>query len=398
MRLFSYIFIFFILIKNIEAQSICATSHYDAPPSVEKQIQDWILKNKNTLQQRSIVTIPIVVHIIYNTEEENIPDADIIKQIEILNRDFRRRNPDTTATPSVWKALGADIEIEFCLASRDTLGNPTNGITHNKTLSVSFNNQNRVKSLSTGGVKNWNPRKYLNVWVANLNTQLYGFGTYPTSLNSNPNADGVVINYRNFYRQSQPVQGRVLVHEVGHWFNLLHIFGDSVNTHCGARTDFIDDTPTQYTSTGGCPVFPRRDNCTPVGDGIMYMNYMDYTNENCMNMFTLGQKARMWAALNLYRSEILQSDACLSTPTSDITLPPFTISPNPSNYGYIKLEFATIGADLTITNILGQTVFNKKNINESEVIDLTTQQKGMYFITLKKGGRFLTRKLILEQM
>ena len=111
------------------AQSPCETLPYQAIPEVESQINDWILKNKKTLQTRSSVTIPVVVHIVYNSTTENISDADIYNQINILNRDFRRRNADSTQTPSVWKSLAADIDIEFCLASRDTLGNSTTGIT-----------------------------------------------------------------------------------------------------------------------------------------------------------------------------------------------------------------------------------------------------------------------------
>lgn len=398
MRFISLVFIFFILIKNIDAQSACATSSYETPPSVEKQIQDWILKNKNTLQQRAVVTIPVVVHILYYEDEENVSDADVIKQIDILNRDFRRRNADTSETPSVWRALAADMEIEFCLAKRDTLGRPTNGITRYNTYVTSFNSWNRVKRPDIGGVKNWNPRKYLNIWVANLTPQINGHGTYPTVLNSSPNEDGIVINYRNFSHKSAQILGRIAVHEVGHWLNLVHVFGDTSATYCEARTDFVSDTPPQLAATYGCPLYPKRDECSPVDNGNMYMNYMDYTNDNCLNMFTKGQKARAWAALNLFRPDILKSDACSPpTPTDDVSLPPFSLSPNPSNSGIFKIDFAEIGADLTVLNIYGQVVLHKKNISETEWVDLSAQPAGLYFFNLKKQGKSVIQKAIIAQ-
>ena len=238
-----------------QAQSQCETLPYQVVAEVENQINDWILKNKKTIQTRSTVTIPVVVHIVYNSVNENISDADIYNQINILNRDFRRRNADSMQTPSVWKHLSADIDIEFCLANRDTLGNLTTGITRTQTPTITFSNSNNVKNPSRGGVGNWNPRKYLNIWVCNLNTALFGIGSYPTFLNSRPQDDGVVINYRNFSSKPPKVIGRVLVHEVGHWLNLLHIFGDSVVTLCVGRTDFVDDTPTQKDASTGCATF-----------------------------------------------------------------------------------------------------------------------------------------------
>ena len=394
----SLLAIAFVLNFNFgHAQSPCETLPYQIIPEVESQINDWILKNKKTLQTRSTITIPVVVHIVYNSATENISDADIYNQINILNRDFRRRNADSMQTPSVWKHLSADIDIEFCLANRDTLGNLTTGITRTQTPTITFSNSNNVKNPSRGGVGNWNPRKYLNIWVCNLNTALFGIGSYPTFLNSRPQDDGVVINYRNFSSKPPKVLGRVLVHEVGHWFNLLHIFGDSIVTSCIARSDLVDDTPTQKEASIGCATFPKWDVCTASGSGTMFMNYMDYTDESCMNLFTIGQKERMLAALNLFRSEILSSNGCSTVPTEDISLSPFSISPNPINSGFMKISNRERNADLWISNIYGQVVFIKKNIAETELIDFSNQPNGLYFITLKKGYKSLTVKALCIQ-
>ncbi len=385
----------FILYSNCGySQSPCETLPYQAIPEIENQITEWILKNKKTLQTRSTVTIPVVVHIVYNSATENISDADIYNQINILNRDFRRRNADSTQTPSVWKTLAADIDIEFCLASKDTLGNPTTGITRTQTPTLVFSNSNNVKNSFRGGIGNWNPRKYLNIWVCNLNTALFGLGSYPTFLDARPQDDGVVINYRNFSSKPPKVLGRVLVHEVGHWFNLIHIFGDSIVTSCFARSDLVDDTPTQRDPSIGCFTFPKWDVCTTMGSGTMFMNYMDYTDELCMNLFTLGQKERMLAALNLFRSDILTSNGCSTVPTEDISLSPFSISPNPIRNGLLKIDNAEKNADLWISNIYGQVVFTKKNIAETELIDFSNQPDGLYFITMKKGYKSLTVKAL----
>lgn len=390
-----YILTILIFISSGHAQSPCATPPYEANLSVENQINDWILKNKTHLQTRSTTTIPVVVHIVYNSITENMTDAEVSNQINVLNRDFRRRNSDTTQTPSVWKPLGADIEIEFCLANRDTIGNVTTGITHTQTTALSFTNANNVKNPLRGGVGNWNPRKYLNIWVCNLSPLLFGVGSYPTFLNSRPQDDGVVINYRNFGVKSYKITGRVLVHEVGHWLNLLHIFGDSIASICEARTDFVDDTPLQKDASSGCASFPKVDACTSSGNGNMFMNYMDYTDEPCMNLFTNGQKERMLAALNLFRPEILKSDGCLIVPTKNIALSPFKVSPNPINDRFIKIEHVDKNADLMISNVYGQVILTLKNIDETALIDFSKHPPGMYFITLQKGYKSLTVKVLL---
>ena len=274
----------------------------------------WLKKyyNKN---QKTIITIPVVVHIVWNTSQENISDQQIFSQIDVLNADFRRTNIDAIMTPSVWANVAADTEIEFCLATVDPSGVLTSGITRTQTSQTSFSIQtDNMKSSANGGINPWDQNDYLNIWVCDLSGGILGYATPPSSFN-NPE-DGVVIGYKYFGTQgtvqSPYNKGRTATHEVGHWLNLDHIWGNGGN--CG--NDNINDTPTQEEENYSCPAFPHNANScgTSNSAGDMFMNYMDYTNDGCMNLFTLGQKARMTAAINQYRSNLLNHNLCSNTP------------------------------------------------------------------------------------
>lgn len=261
-----------------------------------------------------VVTIPVVVHVVYNTPQQNISDAQINSQIQILNEDFRKLNADINLVPSVWTNLAADIEIEFCLASRDPQGNPTNGITRTQTgNSAGFNQSNAVKSDATGGKSPWNTEKYLNIWVCKLAGSLLGYAQFP---DDDPATDGVVIGFNYFGNtgtaQSPFNKGRTTTHEIGHWLGLFHIWGDE--PQC-SQDDEVSDTPQQKDSNSGCPNFPQTTQaggrCNASDPSSMFMNYMDYVNDACMYMFTNGQKARMLSFLNGSRASLLTSDGCI---------------------------------------------------------------------------------------
>jgi len=279
---------------------------------VNKQTKNWINLNY-TKTKNSVIIIPVVVHVIWKNNQENISNQQIFSQINVLNADFRRTNVDAIMTPSVWSNIAADTEIEFCLATIDPNGASTSGITRTQTTQTSFSIQtDAMKSTSTGGIDPWNQNNYLNIWVCNLSGGILGYATPPSSWN-NPD-DGVVIGY-NYFGTTGTVQGpynkgRTCTHEVGHWLNLDHIWGNGGN--CG--NDNVNDTPKQEEENYNCPAFPHNANScgTSNSSGDMYMNYMDYTNDGCMNLFTLGQKARMIAAINQYRSNLI-SNSCNTT-------------------------------------------------------------------------------------
>lgn len=270
-----------------------------------------------------VYTIPVVVHVVYNTSTQNISDAQIQSQMTVLNNDFRRLNADAANTPAAWTSIAADCEINFCLATTDPSGNPTTGITRTSTATTSFVDDDRVKSSSTGGKAAWNTAKYLNIWVCPLGGGLLGYAQFPGGPTS---TDGVVINYTAFGTTGTAAapfnKGRTATHEVGHWLNLLHIWGDDDagddgicnNTSECSGTDGVSDTPNQCVMKYGTPTGVVTDNCSSTSPGIMYMNYMDYTDDAAMNMFTTGQKARIVATMTGSRSSLQTSTGCSSGP------------------------------------------------------------------------------------
>ena len=320
-----YILLFSCLALFSYSQERCGTDLYEeilkekypeyaaAREKVNEETQKWINSNLNK-SQNSIITIPVVVHVVYNTNAENISNAQIFSQMDVLNADYRRANIDAINTPSVWSGIAADCEIDFCLATVDPNGAATTGITRTSTSQTSFSiSSDNVKSTSSGGIDPWPQDDYLNIWVCDLGGGLLGYATPPSSW-GNPN-DGVVIGYRYFGTtgvvQSPYNKGRTATHEVGHWLNLDHVWG---NGTCG--NDNVSDTPKQEEANYSCPSFPHNANScgTSNSSGDMFMNYMDYTNDACMNLFTVGQKTRMISAINNYRDNLLSHNLCTSTP------------------------------------------------------------------------------------
>ncbi len=275
-----------------------------------REINDYIEQYSKTHKttDNAVVTVPTVIHVVYNTYAQNISYDQILTQINVLNKDFRNRNTDTVNTPAPFKPFRGDAQIEFQLAKRDPNGNPTLGITRTLTSIGSFGLDDYMKYNSTGGHDAWDRNKYLNIWVCNLGGGLLGYATFP---GGNPASDGVVIGYLYFgtigTAQSPFNLGRTATHEIGHWFSLYHIWGDDNGACYGS--DYVDDTPNQGPENYGCPGFPHI-SCSNGPDGDMFMNYMDYTDDGCMNIVTQGQIVRMLAALNGPRAPILTSNGC----------------------------------------------------------------------------------------
>ena len=285
----------------------------------ERAIQQY-LNNQQNARTNVTRTIPVVFHVVYGNAAQNISQAQIMSQLDILNADFRKMNADTTSIPGPFKQLASDTEIEFCLASVDPNGQPTTGITRTATTVPSFDTSapNLVKTTAQGGKDPWPNTQYLNIWICNLTSPLLGYATPP---GASAASDGVVLLYTSVGKAPHNPfpgvvnSGRTATHEVGHWLDLKHIWGDDNGT-CNAD-DLVTDTPQQYGENYGCPTYPLLTgtgaSCATTGPGAMFMNYMDYTNDNCMHMFTHGQKARMIAALTTSRASLLTSMACSNT-------------------------------------------------------------------------------------
>jgi hypothetical protein len=286
-------------------------------------------KPKNAVQ--ATITIPVVVHIVYNTTAENLTDAQIQSQIQVLNEDFARTNADRIkVTQPTFSTVAAGSSIRFCLAQRDPSGNSTTGITRTSTTKTSFGTDDQMKSNSTGGKSPWDVTKYMNIWICDLGSSLLGYAEFPTG--SLSNTWGLVLNYRytgrNGSAQSPFNLGRTGTHEVGHCFNLIHIWGDE--NGCSG-SDQCTDTPNQAASSSGCFTAGsiQTDACATSSPGKMWMNYLDYTDDACMYMFTQNQVTRMEAIINNPPWSVLKtSNGC--TPVTSLDASVSTIL-NPDN-------------------------------------------------------------------
>jgi hypothetical protein len=283
---------------------------------IDSRIREATLQlkqNKTQLKTTyNTVTIPVVVHIVLRNPAL-VTDAQIYAQIDILNKDYTAANTDMSQLPSAWQPLIGNSGIQFCLAQRNPDDNPTNGIERVTTTKTGFkfdNAASAVKSTTSGGANSWDPDNYLNIWVCDLTEGYLGVATIPGFYS--PDQAGVVIDYQAFGNTGSAVapynKGRTVVHEIGHFFTLRHIWGDE--PYCRVDDD-IDDTPKQGTNTYGCPAFPLYDTCqkapTP---GVMFNNYMDYSDDACMFLFTSDQVDRMRISLTEDHVGLLSSNAC----------------------------------------------------------------------------------------
>ena len=370
----------------------------------EVAINDWIKKHGDQ-RQKAIITIPVVVHIIYQFQVQNISDAQIQSQIDILNDDYRRMNADAALTPDTFKSVAADIQIEFCYAHQDPAGNWTNGVTRTQTTKSKFEmSTNEAKFTSLGGHDAWDRDKYFNIWVVpsivdGPDAGILGYSQFP----GGPAAtDGVVIAYRYFGNTGTATypynKGRTLTHELGHWLSLYHIWGDD-NGSCSG-SDKVMDTPNQADYNYNCPQFPHS-SCNNYSD--MFMNYMDYTDDACMNMFTQGQKQRMMAVMNTNRASLKTSNVCQIVSFDQPNIEErMKVYPNPSE-GVFMLDFNEIElkgkVEITIFNALGQLIYAKsyQNIGNIEQINISNSHAGIYMLHVNSEYFNIIRKIEIHR-
>ena len=350
-----------------------------------------------------VITIPVVVHILYKDANQNITDEQVKRQLEILNKAFRLSTPDTTKIPSYFQEFAADCRIEFVLARITPDGKATTGIVRKNTWVTMYGMDDRIKYSSQGGDDAWDANKYLNIWVGNLAGGNIG---YSSPIGGPKVTDGVAIRSDAFGITTSAVfgGGKTLVHEVGHWLGLRHLWGDAA---CG--DDQVHDTPKQRSANRGCPsgIKVTCDNA-PFGD--MYNNFMDQVNDDCMLMFTKGQMERMRAAFapGGPRYALLSSNGYSGKPIEEpIILPKgednivklLHLYPNPAQRELIiqfKEEDDCIGSELTIVNQFGQVVKKMRIQQLRTTVNVTAFQNGMYFVTLYGHHRKLQDKFLKQ--
>lgn len=361
----------------------------------ERATQQWIAENTDQVQTRSVVTLPIVVHVVWYEEEENISDAQIQSQLDVLNADFRMLNENFSDGPMPFQALAADIEIEFCLASFDPDGNPTNGITRRETFIQDIGGADDLYYNDDGSIATWDPDRYINIWVCQMSEDDgLGFAYLPGTADP-PETDGIVIGHQYFGTIGTAAAtedynlGRTATHELGHYFNLEHVWGPE-DGGCN-EDDLVSDTPLQFTESEGCSSFPSYDDCTSAGNGIMFNNYMDYSDDRCATMFTQGQKMRMLAALNGSRSTLLSSDACglLTSVEDELTKVNINIYPNPAQSSFF-LSGQVAGA---IYDSMGKKMLSF-DTKQGAGVDISALANGVYFVRFQ-DKRLAPKKVLV---
>lgn len=408
-----FIIAFFLIMLHIGgfSQRNCASAEYAARTAATVNLTPSpSIYSRDTIANE-IITIPVVVHVLYNTPSQNISDAQIHSQIKVLNDDFRRMNADAMNTPSAFQGSAADTRIMFCLAQMDPNGRAHSGIIRKFTTKQSFEVDDAMKFSAAGGDDAWNSRKYLNIWICKMNNNVIGYASLP---GSQADKDGIVVQYDAFgttgFLNAAYNKGRTTIHEVGHWLGLKHIWGDNI---CG--DDGIGDTPTQFNFNTGCPAYPHLSNCSPDNRGDMFMNYMDYTGDGCMNMFTQDQKIKMRGLFSIagVRNSFMSSFACDSTLATAAPLPEDTSSnvvpepsplssglsiyPNPvrGQVGFIlNGGYELKGKIIRLIHPSGAVVLQKKMSSNEDKLDVSRLHLGVYVLTVGIGADRRIIKLI----
>ncbi|SFD09086.1 Pregnancy-associated plasma protein-A [Chitinophaga sp. CF118] len=227
------------------------------------------------------IMIPVIVNVLYRTTAQNVSAAQIQSQIDVLNRDYNGLNSEYSTVPTLFSSVKASVGVHFVLKS----------VVRKSTTVTTWSTNDAMKKSAQGGINPTTPDSVLNIWVVGaMSGGVIGYAQFPGGASA---TDGVVIAYNCFGNTGTAAApfglGRTATHEIGHWLNLRHIWGDAT---CG--TDLVGDTPAHNAANYGCPSYPHLSTCsgTPVE---MTMNYMDYTDDACMYMFTAGQKTRMLA-------------------------------------------------------------------------------------------------------
>jgi len=396
-------------VQNAGGVLKCVTPEYElylqdlnGNRSREKEFERWLDQNKRGMRllrqqaqgSSSVITIPVVVHVIHNNKpygvEENILDEQVLSQIQVLNQDFRRmmNTPGFNSNP-----VGADVEIEFCLAQRSPTGAPTNGINRVSMAPGFFGWNPQTVDQMIKPQTIWNPEEYLNIWVVSNMAffgifEILGYAQFPSNSTlqgldvgtGEALTDGVVIGHKYFgsslifpggtYEPGYS-GGRTTTHEVGHWLGLRHIWGDT--SECFDDGDYCDDTP---------PATDANDTCTPnfeCGAFNMIENYMDYTPDTCQNVFTEDQKTRMQTVMYFAdrRFNLLNSEACiapqsnnfdLSLKVQDASIPPC------SNVLTPQLLIENLGTQITVNSF--QITYSFNNGPSEQILSSVTLAPG----------------------
>ncbi len=401
--------------ENLAAWKRLAASEKVSNTSANTRQQSQNALNNNASakkdNQKTTVYVPVVFHVVLQ-DARQISDADVARQIALLNTDFAGLNADSTSIPTYFKNLFGKCKIQFKLARTDPSGKLTSGI-ERKNSTIKFDADaaiDNIKVSANGGLDAWDATKYYNVWVGDNSDNILGYGTFP-GVQSN-NLQGVVVNYIGFgsnscYTASSYDMGRTLVHETGHFFGLFHIWGDedacqgddfrqldsvSVYTYPtglfnpegqGNGPKDVGDTPNMGRATSGCPSGVQKDSCSPDSKGRLYQDFMDYTDDGCYHLFTPRQVDRMEYAYDHFRSYFNSSTGAnppAGTPTYDLTPSSFV---NPGGYELVNCSIIEYPSETQCTSGLTPKV-NITNTGTTTIKSFT--------VTLSLNGTVVATK------
>jgi Pregnancy-associated plasma protein-A/Secretion system C-terminal sorting domain len=376
----------------------------------EQALETYINGQQNLRVAAEVIRIPVVVHVIHNQVNNailgtNISDEQIYSQIKVLNEDYRRKEGTMGFNSST---IGADTEIEFFLASVDPDGKPSSGITRSYSLKTSFNIINDNDRLTMSNLSYWDSNKYLNIWVAPLSSGYIGYGEFPyaetiegLNIESNENLDGVYIDYTTFGKKTGTNTkglysfGRTATHEVGHWLGLYHTWGDE---RCG--TDYVADTPQAAAANSSAFCRDVFSTCSGTRTRNLIEDYMDYSPDSCMNIFTQGQKDRMRAALDFSkrRRRVVNFAKFQLPPSTSLQA---VIFPNPTITTNVQVQVSLPSFqdfDIKILDIFGREVYFESFTDlPSTVVTLKTKDlpAGNYIMKVTSNSQQVQKRLYL---
>jgi zinc-dependent metalloproteinase lipoprotein len=418
-KIIACIFILFTFFSVLQAQDQRCANH---DSKAHQRFEQWLAQQRqekelqNAARQErteSTYTIPVVFHVLHKGEAlgegANVSMAQLQSQIDVLNEDYNRQNADTTNTPANFKRVAASANIKFQLADFDSLNKPLaeKGVMRYRWNKGSFelDEMNSVVKPQTV----WNPYKYLNIWVIDTllinGGRFLGYAQFPwqsglqglAPTDGTRQTEGVIVVKRALgsYRKVQVPQlsptyaynlGRTLTHEIGHYLGVLHTFGG-----CNEAVDYCSDTPAQLTDTRGCPTSP-----VSCGGVPMVQNFLDYSFDACMNIFTRCQVERMRTVLERspMRKELLSSPAIILSDNNEVISSQINLFPNPAQHQLqLAIPEGILAKNYRITNMLGQTV----QIGELNNLAIQLQlPQGLYLLQLATNKGNVVKKFLVE--
>lgn len=342
-------------------------------------------------QTDEILTIRTVFHVVHSSEEQNISEEQIHSQLEILNLDYRKLNPNADQTLSPFENVAGDARIHFILASVDDDGLETSGITRTSTSHGPFGNNDLYQS-SFGGIDPWDPQKYLNIWVADLPPGLLGNASPPGSTEF----DGVALDFMNVGNLGTAVEpydrGRTATHEIGHWLGLGHLWGATGDCE---SDDGLEDTTNMTRTFGNCNT-----NQSTCGTTDMVQNFMNLEEDACLTFFTLDQINLMRSTLLNLRSGVITENTLVTalisqnSPQNDLRA-----YPNPSHSGTFQLLLRSdkMVSELVVTDLAGRVILKYSHLADGNyLVDLRGYPRGVYWLSLKTKNQIINQRIIYE--